>query len=166
MRRDWLSGCLLVLVLAMLSPLVAAEGSRGADRTQIGRDLVVQAGEKAGDVVCVGCSITLRGEASGDVVAVAGGVTIEPGAQVAGGVTTVFGDLRLRSDTRIGGDAVAVAGSIRRDPTSTVGGEITALEGAGWMALLLLAPLVFFGGIIALIVWLIQRSRRPTPVAA
>jgi hypothetical protein len=38
------------------------------------------------------------------------------------------------------------------------------MEGARWMLLILLVPLLFLGGIVALIVWLVQRSRAaPTP---
>jgi hypothetical protein len=43
---------------------------------------------------------------------------------------------------------------------------VTSLGGAGWMLLFLLFPLIFLGGIVALIIWLIQRSRRPMPAAA
>jgi hypothetical protein len=32
--------------------------------------------------------------------------------------------------------------------------------------LIFVLPFVFLGGIVALIIWLIQRSRRPTPVPA
>jgi sensor c-di-GMP phosphodiesterase-like protein len=34
------------------------------------------------------------------------------------------------------------------------------------MLLIFFLPLAVLGGIIALIVWLVQRSRKPTPVAA
>ncbi|HYA26226.1 MAG TPA: hypothetical protein VEF05_18845, partial [Terriglobales bacterium] len=79
-RNQLLSGIIVIAMAALFSSLACAEQS--ADRVQIGRDIVVQPGEKTGDVVCVACSIRLRGQTSGDVVAVAGSVTLESGAQV------------------------------------------------------------------------------------
>ena len=36
------------------------------------------------------------------------------------------------------------------------------MGGGGWVFLIFLLPFAFLGGIIALIIWLIQRSRRPS----
>ena len=155
---------MVLAVLLAFSSLALAEQS--ADRVQIGRELVVEPGEKVGDLVCVACSIQIRGQAAGDAVAVAGRIVLEQGAQVAGDVTAVLGDVRLESGTQVAGDVVAVAGTVHRDSQSQVAGDVTSLGGAGWMLLLLLLPLIFLGGIVALIVWLIQRSRRTTPTAS
>jgi hypothetical protein len=154
---------ILALLLAF-SSLALAEQT--ADRVQVGRDIVVEQTEKVGDVVCVACSIHVRGQAAGDAVAVAGRIVLEQGAQVAGDVTAVLGDVRLESGTQVAGDVVAVAGTVRRDSQSQVAGEVTSLGGAGWMLLLLILPLIFLGGIVALIIWLIQRSRRRTPATS
>ncbi len=45
-------------------------------------------------------------------------------------------------------------------------GDVTSMGGGGWVFLIFLLPFAFLGGIIALIIWLIQRSRRPAPVPA
>jgi hypothetical protein len=66
----------------------------------------------------------------------------------------------------VGGDVTAVAGSVRRDPQATVGGGVTSLGGGGWIFLIFLLPFAVLGGIVALIIWLIQRSRRPAQVPA
>jgi len=145
-------------VCLLFSTLAAAKQS--ADQVQIGRNIVVQSGENVGDLVCVGCSIFVRGQATGDAVAVGGSVVLEQGAQVAGSVTTVAGDIRLQDGAQIGGDVTAVAGIVRRGPQSSIGGDVTSMGGAGWALLVLVVPLVFLGGIVALIVWLTQRSRR------
>jgi len=126
----------------------------------------VQPGEKTGDVVCVACSIRLRGQTSGDVVAVAGSVTLESGAQVGQGVTVVLGNARLQSSTQVAGDVTVVGGELRRDPQSTIAGDVTSLEGTAWMLLILGVPLLLLGGLVALIAWLVQRSQRPTPAPA
>jgi len=153
-----------VVALAVFSSLALAEKS--SSRVQVGRDMIVGPAETVGDAVCVACSIYVRGQVSGDAVAVAGRIVLEQGAQVAGDVTDVLGDVRLESGTQVAGDVVVVAGMVRRDPQSQVAGDVTALAGPGWMVLLLLFPLIFLGGIVALIIWLVQRSRRSVPAAA
>jgi hypothetical protein len=159
--------CRYAVMLAALgvffsTPLVAQKSS---DQVHIGRDIYVEPQDKAGDLVCVACSIHIRGQVAGDAVAVGGNVVLEQGAQVAGGVTTVVGDVRLQTGTQIAGDAVAVAGMVKRDPQSTISGDVTSLGGTGWMLLILVLPLVLFGGFVALIIWLFQR-RRPVAAAA
>jgi cytoskeletal protein CcmA (bactofilin family) len=165
MRRIPVYTLMIVLVFAVLLPgTVAAE--ENPSRVQIGRDIIVQAGEKNSDVVCIACSIRIHGQTAGDVVAVAGSITLEQGAQVAGDTVAVVGDIRLQAGAQIAGSVTTVAGAVRRDPQATIASDVTSLEGSAWMLLILLVPLMMVGGVIALIIWLVQRSRRPVPVAA
>ncbi|HYA24417.1 MAG TPA: hypothetical protein VEF05_09670 [Terriglobales bacterium] len=161
MRWNQLLSGIVIAIMALFSGSASAEHS--ADRVQIGRDVVVPSGEKAGDVVCVACSIRVRGQASGDVVAVAGSVTLESGAQVGQGVTVVLGNARLQNTTQVTGDVVVVGGTLWRDPQAMIAGSVTSMEGTAWMLLLVLVPLLLLGGFVALIVWLVQRNRRPAP---
>ena len=156
-----------VLLLAAVGVLfsVAAVAQQSSDQVHIGRAIYVQPQDKAGDLVCVACSIYIRGQVTGDAVAVGGSVVLEQGAQIAGGVTTVVGDVRLQTGTHIAGDVVAVAGMVRREPESQIAGDVTSLGGAGWMLLILGAPLVLLGAFVTLIIWLFQR-RRPVAAAA
>jgi hypothetical protein len=165
MPRIWRYAVMLAAAVGILfsSPLFAEQNS---DQVHIGRDIYVQPQDKAGDLVCVGCSIYVRGQVAGDAVAVGGSVVLEQGAQVASGVTTVVGNIRLQSGTQIAGDVAAIAGTIKRDPQSKIVGDVTSLGGAGWMLLILVSPLVLFGGLVALIIWLFQRRRRVAPAAA
>ena len=165
MRRNRILSTIATAAFVALCSAFAVAGQAN-DRVQIGRSIVVQPGEKAGDVVCVACSIRVRGEIAGDVVAVAGSVMLESGAQVAGDIVAVAGNVRLQGDTRAGGDIVAVAGTIHRDPDAVIAGDVTSMGGAGWTLLIFLFPVLVIGGIVALIIWLIERSRRPAPVAA
>jgi hypothetical protein len=64
------------------------------------------------------------------------------------------------------GERRAVAGTVQHDPQAVIGGDVTSMGGAGWMLLIFLFPLLLFGGILALIIWLIQRSRRTAPLPA
>jgi hypothetical protein len=85
--------------------------THGNDRTAVGEDVEVAAGETVGDVVSTGGSVIVRGHATGDAVSVGGSVTLEPGA-------------------RVDGDAVAVGGTVEVKPGATLGGQRTAVGGA------------------------------------
>jgi len=154
----------IAAIFALLPSLAAA--ARSNDRVQIGRSIVVLPGENVGDVVCIACSIRVRGQTAGDAVAVAGSITLEEGAQIAGDSVAVAGSVRLENDTKVGGDVVAVAGRIHRDPQAVIGGDVTSIGGVGWMVPILLAPFLLLGGIVALIIWLVQRNRRMAPIPA
>jgi len=165
MRGLWLRTLLSLLAIALLSSSLCMAEQR-SDRVQIGRDIHVQPGDRSGDLVCIGCSIYVRGHTAGDVVAVAGSVTLEDGAQVAGDTVAVLGSVRLQNAAQVAGDVTAVAGDVRRDPTAKIAGQVTSLGGAGWILLIVVMPLIMFGALIALIVWLLQRSRVPVPAPA
>ena len=109
----------------------------------------------------------MRGQAAGDVTAIHGNITIEQGAEVAGDVTSIWGNIRVDSGTRIGGDVTTVAGAVRIQPQASVTGDRTSLEGTRWLLAIILPPLICIGLIVAFIIWLVQRSRRPRmPVSA
>ena len=154
---------IVALLLLIALPSFAVKAS---DRTQFGSDIHVLPGEKTGDVTCVNCSIYVRGQIAGDATAVHGNIILETGSEVAGDVTAVWGSVRAENETRIAGDLTAVAGSVHRDPQSIASGEITSLQGTKWLLVIVLPPILFLGGVIALIAWLIQRNRRipPAPV--
>jgi hypothetical protein len=153
--------CVLIVLLAPTT-LLAAEGN--ADRLQFNRDIRIQPEEQVGDVTCINCSVYVLGRVSGDVTTVNGNIVAEQGAAIAGDITTVRGNVRVENGAQVAGDLTAVAGTARRDPQATVGGDVTSLGGGGWVFLVFLLPFAILGGIIALIIWLIQRSRRPAPV--
>lgn len=133
------------------------------ERTQFFSDIHIQNGEKTSDVTCIGCSIYIRGQAAGDVTAIHGNITLESGSEVAGDVTAIWGNVRTESQTQIAGDMTAIAGFVHRDPLSTASGDVTSLGGSKWLLAILIPPIVFVGGIIALIIWLVQRNRKTAP---
>ena len=155
-----------VCVLAVLMTPSAALVEANADRFQINRDIRVQPDEEVGDVTCINCSVYILGRVSGDVTTINGNIVAQQGATIAGDTTAVRGNTRLENGTQVGGDVTAIAGTVRRDPQATVGGDVTSMGGGGWIFLVFLLPFAVLGGIIALIIWLIQRSRRPAPVPA
>ncbi len=103
--------------------------AEGDDRVSFGRSIEVAAGETAGDVVCIGCSITFAGEAEGDVVAVGGSVLIASGGTVQGNAVGVGGKVRLEAGATVEGDAVAVGGTLQVEDGATVEGQRSSV---GW----------------------------------
>ena len=152
-----------VLPLPVLFFCAASFAASSPDRTQFGSDIHVQAGEKTADLTCINCSVYVRGQVSGDVTTIHGNIVLESGAEVAGDITAVWGNVRTESSTQIAGDLTAVAGSVHRDPQSTSAGDVTALEGTKWLLAIIVPPIIFLGGIIALIIWLVQRNRAGAP---
>ena len=139
---------------------VSARADANRDRFQTGRDIRVEADERVGDVTCLNCSIYIRGQVGGDVLTVHGNVVVYQGAQVGGDIASLVGNLRLETGAQVGGDVASIGGAVRRDSGVTVGGDVSAMPGAGWVLAIFVLPLLFLGGIIALIIWLVQRNRR------
>ena len=91
---------------------------------------------------------------------------LEQGTLITGDVRVVGGNARAENGTQVAGDLTVIGGTLLRDPQASVAGDVTTLGGGGWVFLIFLLPFAILGGIIALIVWLNQRSRRPAPVPA
>jgi len=157
------SFCSLAIFL-VASTLLAAGAN--TDRFQINHDIRIEADDRVADVTCINCSVYVRGQVSGDVTTINGNVLAEQGAAVAGDITSIRGNARVENGAQVAGDLTAIAGTARRDPQAAVAGDVTSMGGGGWVFLIFLPPFVFLGGIIALIIWLVQRSRRPAPVPA
>ncbi len=154
------------IVAILLVPSLMQAAETHPDRFQMNHDIRIQPDEKVGDVTCIGCSVYVRGQVSGDVTTIAGSVVAESGASIAGDVTAIGGNARLEGGTQVAGDLTTIGGALRRDPQAAVAGDVTNMGSRGWIFLIFLLPFAFLGGIIALIIWLIQRSRRPTQVPA
>ena len=162
-----LGGFLLWLLISGLALSVTALAKDNPSYTQVGHTINVGPSDEVGDLTCFGCSIHVRGLVAGDVTAFGGGITIEDHAQVSGDVTAFGGDLRLTKAVKVDGDATVFGGQLRRDPEASIGGDVTSMGGRGWIFLIFLAPLVMLGLFVALVIWLIQRVRRPSePVTA
>jgi len=74
--------------------------------------------------------------------------------------------VRVAGGAKIAGDVAVFAGRLSRDPQATISGDVSAMGGRGWIIPILLFPLVVVGLLVALIVWLVQRGRRPSMPAA
>jgi hypothetical protein len=159
MTRPFLRSVLCILAMLFLVAWMPAQSKH--ERTQFNNDLHVDEDESTGEVTCIHCSIYIRGQVTGDATAFLGQVVLEPNASVSGDATSIAGNIRLASGTKVGGDATAIGGSVQRDPQASVGGDIDALAGGAWILLIFLVPVLVLGGIVALVVWLVQKGRHP-----
>ena len=157
--------CAGLFFLAALSTAAFAHGFH--DRTQFGHDISVGPNEEIGEATCFGCSVRVRGHVSTDVTVFGGNIVVEDQGQVGGDATAFGGNIRLEKAVKIHGDVTVFGGRIHRDPDSAVGGDVTNFGGPIWVFLIFGLPLVFFGALIALIVWLVRWLMRPrVPVTA
>jgi len=160
--------CLLPLcLLVCVAFSSAARADRSRDRTQVGSNINIGAGEEVQEATCFGCSIRVGGKAAGDVTAFGGSIIVEDQGEIGGDTTAFGGGIRLARDTTVSGDVTVFGGRIQRDPAATVGGDVTAMGGPGWILLIFVLPCVFLGLLIALIVVVIRRLLRPKiPIVA
>ena len=153
-------------IFAILASSASAQGSH--DRTQFGHDISVGSDEEVAEVTCFGCSVRIRGHVDGDVTTFGGSIVLEREAEVGGDTTSFAGDVRLDSGAKV--KAVTIfGGRLRRDPQASVEGDVTTFAGGVglWLFIIFGLPFLVLGGIIALIIWLVRRSRRPAlPMAA
>ena len=158
MRSRLLPISTLLFVLLACSAVFAKDN----DQVAVGKSITVGQDESAGDVVCIGCSIHMAGSC-GEVVAIGGSIDVD--GDVNGDAVAVFGSLRLNEDASVAGDAIAVGGRVLRHPNATVKGEVSVRSGLPLLLGVVVVPLLPLILIIALIVWLVNRSRRqPAPL--
>jgi len=152
-------GASALLCLALSS---AAFAKDNPSYTQFGHNINVSPNQAVGDLTCFACSIRVRGKVAGDVTAFGGSIVIEDQGEVAGDVTTFGGDVRLDRGVKIAGDATVFGGQIRRDSAATISGDVTSMGGHGWLVPIVLTPFVVLGLLVAFVIWLVQRVRRPS----
>jgi hypothetical protein len=77
-------------------------------------------------------------------------------------VSIFGGDARLDRGVKVAGDVSVFGGQIHRDPQAAIGGDVTSFGGHGWLLPILATPIVLLGLLVALVVWIVQRARRPS----
>ena len=152
---------LAVVVLFVVAAAAVAAANDTPSYTRIGHDIHIAANQKTGELTCINCSIYVRGQVAGDVTTVRGTIVVEGDGAIAGDVTAIVGDVRAASGAKVAGDLTAVGGTVRRQSDATIAGDVTSLEGPVWPWLVFGSPIVLLGGLIALIVWLVQRRKTP-----
>jgi len=155
-----------VLIALLFAAGLSAFAADAHERTQFGRDIVVNSGEEVSEVTCFGCNIRIRGHVAGDVTIFAGNIVVEDQGEIGGDTTAFGGSVRFEKGVKAGGDVIVFGGRFYRDSSATVGGDVTDFSGSAWLLLIFGLPLMLLGAFIALIVWLVRRLIRPAVPAA
>jgi len=155
-KPRWFAAALLVCLFA---PCLLRAQER--DAVQFANNIVIHEGEEVHDAVCFLCSIENDGTVHGDMVAFLGNIRVRGHAEH--DAVAFLGNISLGENASIDHDAVVFAGSLRNGPGSSIGRDRVVFP-----LFLFLLPLLFAGGILALIVWairgLMHRSRAVFPM--
>jgi cytoskeletal protein CcmA (bactofilin family) len=152
----------LFLLIVFISGLsVAAHARNSSSITRFGNNISIGPTDEVSDLTCFGCNIRIRGLVAGDVTTFGGSITVEDQAQIAGDVTSLGGNLRLDKAVKVSGDVTIIGGTLDRAPEAGIGGDVTTFSGRGWLLLVVASPFLVLGLLLALVIWLIQRIRRP-----
>lgn len=99
------------------------------DRVSVGHSIHVGEGETAHDVICVGCSVDIDGEAFGSVVAIGGSARVQ--GTVHEGAVAVGGSVNVSSKGVVQGEAVAVGGTVDVEEGGQVLGQRSSVGVGG-----------------------------------
>ncbi len=155
-RAPWLLLAALLFIVATSRTVHAWDG----DQVHFGHSITVDEDENAGSLVCMGCSIRVEGT-SEDVVAIGGSIMVD--GTVKGSVVAIGGGVLLGDNASVSEDVVTLGGHVSRHPNAVVRGDVSERSGALLLLGVFLVPLLPLILIIALIVWLVSRNRRPMP---
>ena len=158
-RAPWLLAAALLRLIVTPQTLHARNG----DQVHIGQSITVGENENVGDLVCIGCSIRVAGTC-GDVVAIGGSIVVD--GKVRGSVVAIGGGVLLGDNAAVSQDLVTVGGHLSRHPNAVVQGDVSVQSGAFILLGIFLVPLLPLILIVALVVWLVRRNRRPMPAPA
>ena len=153
----------ILLAIGLLAVARPAFAKSGNDSVSFGKDIVVEEGAPAGDLVCMMCSIKVHGDVHGDMVALLGSVEVDDAKSISGDLAVVGGDVSLGENATVNGDVAVVAGDLNTGSNASIGGDRKVMSGRGWL-FLPFAPLLIFIGIVWLIVWLVTRRRYRFPM--
>jgi hypothetical protein len=87
-----------------------ARADRPVNRLRILRALAVESSDTAGDLMCIACSVRVRGHVAGDIITIGGSVHAQ--GPVDGDVVAVGGGIDVTSTGKLSGDVFALGGYI------------------------------------------------------
>ena len=123
--------CAALIILSTAAGCVTVHSGNGG--FLMGGRKVVERGEVTRDeLVMMGGSVRIDGEARADVVVLGGSLTVNGTAR---DVVVVGGTMRLGPDAHVRGDLVNVGGALNRSPGARVDGEVVnvGVTGLDWM---------------------------------
>ena len=102
-----------------------ASAQQDPERTQFLRDIRIEAGETATEVICFNCSIFVRGQLDGDAIAIGGDIVVQ--GTLHGDAVALGGSIRALPNSRADADLVALGGTVRAEPGASVTGDVDSL---------------------------------------
>jgi hypothetical protein len=153
----------LAVLLGIIGVAAAVAEQPGGDHVSMGNRIEVDENEDAGDLVCFLCSVRVDG--SSEDVVVFGGRAVISGT-VKGDLVDIGTGVTLGEDAVVNGDLVAIGGRVSRNPGAVLKGDVSLHPGGTLLVLVLLTPFLPIVLVIAGIIWLVRRNRRPAMARA
>lgn len=126
MRRYALKSLVLPLML-MVGALGQGLAQGSGNRTYVGQDIFVAAGQQVHNATCLFCSVQVEGDVTGRVLVLFGSVNVS--GQVHRSATVVWGNAVVDSQARIGGDTVVLGGNAVYEADESLSGSAYVLGG-------------------------------------
>jgi hypothetical protein len=154
---------LLAPALLLLTAIAPSFARADNDRVTFGGNVTVEQDDTVNDIACAFCTVKIHGNVKGDIACAFCSVSLDSSQRISGDVAMLGGDLSLREEAEVGGDVTIAAGETNLASGASIHGTRSILPGRFWL-LLPFTPLLILGGIIWLIVYLVQRNRYRYPV--
>lgn len=122
MRLNALKFLAVPLLLTM-----GAFGQAPGNRTYLGEDVFVAAGQQIHNATCLFCSVQVEGDVTGRVFVLFGSVNVS--GQVQRSATVIGGNAVVDSQARIGGDTVVLGGNAVYETDESLSGSAYVLGG-------------------------------------
>jgi hypothetical protein len=122
LRAHALSSFVLPLLLA-----AGAHGQSPGNRTYVGQDIFVAAGQQVHNATCLFCSVQVEGDLTGHVFVLFGSLNVS--GQVRKSATVIVGNTVVDSQARIGGDTVVLGGNAVYETDESLAGSAYVLGG-------------------------------------
>jgi hypothetical protein len=122
LRAHALSSFVLSFLLA-----AGALGQAPGNRTYVGQDIFVAAGQQVHNATCLFCSVQVEGDLTGRVFVLFGSLNVS--GQVRQSATVIWGNAVVDSQARIGGDTVVLGGNAVYETDESLSGSAYVLGG-------------------------------------
>ena len=106
---------------------VGALGQAPGNRTYLGQDIFVAAGQQVHNATCLFCSVQVEGDLTGHVFVLFGSVNVS--GQVRRSATVIWGNAVVDSQARIGGDTVVLGGNAVYEADESLSGSAYVVGG-------------------------------------
>lgn len=106
---------------------VGVSGQTPGNRSYVGEDVFVAAGQQVHNATCLFCSVQVEGDLTGHVLVLFGNLNVS--GQVRGRATVIWGNAVVDSQARIGGDTVVLGGNAVYETDESLSGSAYVVGG-------------------------------------